>query len=124
MKKSKDIIFSYLKDKCDEQRSNKQNKIIGCTTKEIADALSLQRTNVSAILNKLCDLGKVNKIKGKPIIYMVPLHSENEKSIKIHDSFDTLIGRNESLKKSIQQAKAAIYYLIIFIIVLKKEFRS
>lgn len=58
MKKSEDIIFNYLKDRCNEQKLEGKSNTIGCTTKEIADALSLQRTNVSASLNKLCDRGK------------------------------------------------------------------
>jgi Transcriptional regulators containing an AAA-type ATPase domain and a DNA-binding domain len=110
MKKSEDIIFNYLNDRCNEQKSEDKSKTIGCTTKEIADALSLQRTNVSAILNKLCDAGKIYKIKGKPIVYTVNLSEESEKSIKVNGSFDTLIGGNRSLKKCIQQAKAAILY--------------
>lgn len=110
MKKSEDVIFNYLKDRCNEQRLKDKSKIIGCTTKQIADALSLQRTNVSATLNKLCDSGKIYKIKGKPIIYTVTLSDESQKTINIQGSFDTLIGKNGSLKKCIQQAKAAILY--------------
>lgn len=110
MRKSEEVIFNYLNDRCNEQKSEDKGKTIGCTTKEIADALSLQRTNVSSILNKLCDAGKIYKIKGKPILYTVDLSEENEKSIKISGSLDTLIGGNKSLKKCIQQAKAAILY--------------
>ncbi|NMM65766.1 sigma 54-interacting transcriptional regulator [Clostridium sp. P21] len=110
MKKSEDIIFDYLNDKCTKQRLEGKSKVIGCTTKEITDALSLQRTNVSTILNKLCNSGKVYKIKGKPIIYAVAVTDEMQKSMKVQGSFETLIGRNGSLKKCIQQAKAAILY--------------
>ncbi|MCH5138722.1 sigma 54-interacting transcriptional regulator, partial [Clostridiaceae bacterium UIB06] len=110
MKKSEDIIFNYLKDRCNKQKSEDRNKISGCTTKEIADALSLQRTNVSAILNKLCDAGRIYKIKGKPIVYTVTLSEGGEETPRIHGSFDRLIGGNRSLKKCIQQAKAAILY--------------
>ncbi|WP_423231095.1 family 1 glycosylhydrolase [Clostridium magnum] len=68
----------------------------------------MQRTNVSAVLNKLCDVGKIYKIKGKPIIYTVNLTEKSEEAIKLQGSFDTLIGRNGSLKKCIQQAKASM----------------
>ncbi|WP_160676046.1 sigma-54-dependent transcriptional regulator [Clostridium sp. C8-1-8] len=110
MTKSEEMIFNYLKDRCNEQRTKDKDKQVGCTTKEIAEDLSLQRTNVSAVLNKLCDLGKVYKIKGKPTIYAIALSEEGEQSIKAEGSFDTLIGKQGSLKKCIQQAKAAMLY--------------
>lgn len=114
MRKSEGIIFKYLYEKCKEQKKAGKTEVIGFSTKEIAENLSLQRTNVSTILNALCKEGKVFKIKGKPIIYTVNL-SENsfddgENLKRNTTNFSTLIGRNGSLKKCIQQAKAAILY--------------
>ncbi|WP_206154864.1 sigma 54-interacting transcriptional regulator [Clostridium muellerianum] len=100
--------------KCSDQKRQGVTKTLGCSTKEIADSLSLQRTNVSSILNKLCKEGKIFKIKGKPIIYSVSLcqtQYENEMNLKRNFiNFSTIIGRNRSLKKCIEQAKAAILY--------------
>jgi len=114
MGKSEDIILKYLKDKCKLQRSIGKVSVVGCTTKEIADDLSLQRTNVSSLLNKLCNNGEVSKIKGKPIIYYVNLTSviQNDEKKPLMNSLDfsNLTGGNKSLKKSIQQAQAAILY--------------
>lgn len=114
MKKSEDIIFNYLYEKCEEQKKEGKTEGIGFSTKEIANGLCLQRTNVSSALNVLCKEGKVFKIKGKPIIYTVSLSEseyEDNKNLKGSSAnFDTLIGGNRSLKKCIQQAKAAILY--------------
>ncbi|AWI05237.1 sigma 54-interacting transcriptional regulator [Clostridium drakei] len=114
MKKSEDIVFEYLYNKCKEQKREGLVEKLGCSTKEIADSLTLQRTNVSSILNVMCRQGKIFKIKGKPIIYYVNLckeQCENSKNFKEnYISFNTLIGKNKSLKKCIEQAKAAILY--------------
>lgn len=118
MGKSEDTIFNYLYNECKEQKEEGKFDSIGVSTKEIAEALSLQRTNVSAVLNRLCEEGKVFKIKGKPIIYTVNLSQnspdnlseKNEDPSSTSVNFDTLIGSNRSLKKSVQQAKAAILY--------------
>jgi transcriptional regulator with AAA-type ATPase domain/transcriptional regulatory protein LevR len=113
MKKSEDMIFNYLYKKCSDQIKNKSN-IIGCTTKEIAESLSLQRTNVSSILNSLYNRGRISKIKGKPVIYTINVNLDPNKDIidleEESSSFNTIIGKDGSLKKYIQQAKAAILY--------------
>lgn len=114
MGKSENMILKYLSDKCKEQKSSGKSSNVGCSTREIADDLSLQRTNVSSLLNRLCDDGKIFKIKGKPIIYYVNLSSsfkDDKAKPSINGSnFSNLIGGNKSLKKSIQQAQAAILY--------------
>lgn len=113
MGKSDDIIFKYLQDKCEEQKKE-EVQVIGYSTKEIAEGLSLQRTNVSATLNRLCEEGKVFKTKGKPVLYSVNASEGYEIDRENHStlpaSFNTIIGGNKSLKKSIEQAKAAILY--------------
>lgn len=103
MKKTEQKVYDYLIEECGSQAKKEKT---GCTTKEIAEALSLQRTNVSAILNRLCDKGKVLKIKGKPVLYRPSFSNDDQFS----GSFDTLIGSDKSLKKCIQQSKAAILY--------------
>ncbi len=111
MKKSEDTILKYLHDKCKEQKNQEKT---GCSTKEIAEELSLQRTNVSTILNSLCKEGKVFKVKGKPIIYTVNLtegvSEDSKKSFSTSINFNSIVGGNRSLKKCIQQSKAAILY--------------
>lgn len=110
LKKKEERILQFLYNRCENQRKTGKTEIIGCTTKEIANALSLQRSNVSAILNRLYAEGKVMKIKGKPVIYTVNGFHDGNRTFDITGSFDTLIGSDKSLKKCIQQAKAAILY--------------
>lgn len=110
LKKSKDRILEYLVDQCKKQKSENRTNIIGCSTKEIANALSIQRSNVSSILNKLYKEGKIIKTKGKPVIYTANLTENGNKTYKTNLNFSSLIGGKGSLKKSVQQAKAAILY--------------
>ncbi|WP_422448820.1 sigma 54-interacting transcriptional regulator [Thermoanaerobacterium sp. DL9XJH110] len=105
MKKVKERVLQYLVEQCSNKKTVK-----GCTTQEIADALSLQRSNVSAVLNKLYAEGKVFKLKTKPVLYTVSPLDDNRNVRRTNLSFDTLIGKEGSLKKCIQLAKAAILY--------------
>lgn len=103
MKKVKDRVYEYLLSRCREKNT-------GCTTQEIADALYMQRSNVSAALNKLYAEGKILKIKGKPVLYTVGPAGEGKVPKNASMSFDNLIGKDGSLKKCIQLAKAAVLY--------------
>lgn len=100
MKKIKERVYEFLL----------KNNPRGCTTQEIAAALSMQRSNVSAALNELYAEGKIFKIKGKPVLYTVGALDEGKSTRKTCLTFDTLIGKDGSLKKCIQLAKAAILY--------------
>ncbi|TDT51072.1 sigma 54-interacting transcriptional regulator [Fonticella tunisiensis] len=83
----------------------------GLSAGEIAQRLNMQRSNVSSILNELYRQGLVLKIKGKPVIYTTyPSKKIRDQSVKENANFDMLIGSDKSLKKCIQQAKAAILY--------------
>lgn len=108
-KKVEDFILDFLTDQCLVQKK-KNGQISGCTTNSIAEAIEIQRANASSILNKLYKEGKIMKVKGRPVLYIVDPKKENKKSLSATSSFDRLIGINSSLKKSIQQAKAAILY--------------
>lgn len=113
MTKSQALIYRYLRDSCREQYEAGDGQSIGSSTAEIAAALKLQRTNVSAVLNQLVKAGKVQKVKGKPMIYRVNPMDEAVEEVEVSGpalDFNTLIGSGKSLKKSIQQAKAAILY--------------
>lgn len=109
----------------------------GLAAKEIADQLKMERSNVSFELNNLVRAKKVLKIKTFPVRYipievvnanlhvnipegleevktlflLVDKQSEKEKKYQVKTNpFQTMIGANSSLKRSISQAKAAIYY--------------
>ena len=91
-------------------------EIKGISASEIADILGLQRTNVSSDLNKLFKDGRIEKLKGKPVLYKVNNLNfliKEEKDNVIDDDkdiFSEIIGENLSLKNAVQQAKAAIIY--------------
>ncbi|WP_426350096.1 sigma 54-interacting transcriptional regulator [Alloiococcus sp. CFN-8] len=103
MKSSRDLILDYIKNNYDDRK--------GFSAMDIAEAMGMQRSNASSILNDLYRQGILLKIKGKPVIYA--LNSTGGTAITEHKegtNFDALTGCDKSLKKSIQQAKAAIMY--------------
>jgi transcriptional regulatory protein LevR/transcriptional regulator with AAA-type ATPase domain len=108
--KNENLIVDYIYKVCMMQKE-KDMKVIGCSTNDIADNFKLQRSNVSSILNKNYKNGNLLKIKGKPTMFIHNFKKEeNEKNLFETSNFDMLIGSNGSLKRSIQQAKAAILY--------------
>lgn len=78
----------------------------GATTQQLADRFSMQRTNMSAILNRLVAQQRIVKRAGKPVIFTAPQTT----SPKLQAGFELLIGGDSSLKLCIQKAKAAILY--------------
>lgn len=105
-----DTIYEAVKELCDKQLMT--GKYIGVTSYEIAKQLGLQRTNVSADLNRLCKEGKLIKIDGKPVYFKMNNGFEenvNQESI-IYEEFDNLIGFDASLKGPVLAAQAAIVY--------------
>lgn len=75
------------------------------TTQYLSENLSMQRTNLSSILNQLVRDGDIIKINGRPVLYQL----SEEKCIK-KDEFEALIGWDSSLKEAVMLAKAAILY--------------
>lgn len=113
LKKSEDLVLEYLQKKCAEQKKhNPSDGSNGYSAGDIAEALQMQRTNVSALLNKLYHMGKIIKTKGKPVLYALDFscRGRDRAQQQSNNTFDALIGSSQSLKKCIQQAKAAILY--------------
>lgn len=85
----------------------------GMTAAEVAEKLMIDRSNASRYMSELYKSKHIEKTAGRPVVYSV--HSESEET-KVHVdnstmvTFDKLVGENDSLKVSIQQAKAAILY--------------
>lgn len=75
-----------------------------CTAQELASKMDLDRTNISRYLNELVKDGQAKKCDGRPVKF-VAIPPVNQ-----HQSFDTLIGSQDSLKNQVQKAKAAILY--------------
>lgn len=98
MKSNKDKIYEFIK------LSTSGEGTEGVSTVYIAEALSLQRTNVSSVLNQLVKEEKVDKTNGRPVKYFAVKES------KIIDCFSKLIGAQGSLRQAVQLAKAAVLY--------------
>lgn len=99
MKQKKEKVYDFIKlhGAVTEQK--------GISTSYIAKVMSLQRTNVSSMLNELVKEGRIQKTNGRPVRYFV-LEDEAEKE----DCFSKVIGCEGSLKHVIQLAKAAVLY--------------
>ncbi|MCR3760888.1 sigma 54-interacting transcriptional regulator [Clostridium felsineum] len=104
------IVFAFLKENCERQK--REGKALGCTTEYISKALNMQRTYVSSLLNSMYKNDKVIKLKHKPVIYIVKSDDNVIKKQKgnLLLNFKGLIGSDKSLKKCVQQAKAAMLY--------------
>ncbi|WP_297639772.1 sigma 54-interacting transcriptional regulator [uncultured Clostridium sp.] len=124
-------IYSYIEGKSKEYTKSSDLREKGIDALEISEELKILRNNVSKELNVLCRMGKLIKVKTRPVKYfdkekletLLEIKIKNdmsieelEKSIKymISDAekcpFDYLIGFKTSLKNQIEQAKAAIMY--------------
>lgn len=102
-----------MKSRKEEILALLQKKKIGMTAADIAEELQIDRSNASRYLSELSKEGTVIKGTGRPVIYDIALE-EDEERIHVDNSsevsFENLVGANDSLKVSIQQAKAAILY--------------
>ncbi len=118
MERRIDRIYQYV---CDHAH---------VTTKEVADALLLQRTNASKDLNLLVKEGTLQKTDGRPVRYfaqvqessLTQMTKETFSTVKAErpekrilakpqgDVFSRIIGSTGSMKNAVDQAKAAILY--------------
>jgi len=78
----------------------------GVSTKYIAEALNMQRTNVSSILGTLVEEGQIQKTNSRPVLYYI----KGDADLAADTCFSSLIGYNGSLKRAVQLAKAAVLY--------------
>lgn len=100
MKPNKEKIYDFIKLHGTGEHS------IGVSTNYIAEALSMQRSNVSSTLNILVKEKKINKISGRPVLYHV-----SDDLLKCDDEcFKNLVGYDGSLKRYIHLAQAAVLY--------------
>lgn len=113
----------YKKDKVMEVlKSSYRENGKGITANRLSEKTGIARNNISTYLNQLFNQGMVTKIKGRPVYYIpanVNIDKEESfdatKEIKIEtkikkDSFETLIGRTQSLRPIIEKCKVAMLY--------------
>ena len=101
MKNIKEMIYELVRSEALKHPDGR-----GVETAEVAAQLHLQRTNASALLNRLCDEGRLRKSTGRPVVYALPAAPDTTES----SCFRSLIGYNGSLRSAVQLAKAAILY--------------
>lgn len=65
MKSNKEKIYDFI------QMHDTAEQEGGVSTTYIAQALSLQRTNVSSLLNALVEEGRIHKSNGRPVLYSI-----------------------------------------------------
>ena len=100
MKSNKEKIYDFI------QMHQTTENGGGVTTAYIAQAMSLQRTNVSSLLNALVEEGRVQKSNGRPVLYSITCTIANDEE----ECFCKMTGWNGSLQHAIQLAKAAVLY--------------
>lgn len=113
----------YKKDKVMKvlESSYRENEK-GITANQLSEKTGIARNNISTYLNQLFNEGMVTKIKGRPVYY-IPVNlnlNKNEllgikKGTKVEnkikkDSFETLIGKEHSLRPIIEKCKVAMLY--------------
>ena len=126
-------IFAYVEAESAKFTKETLHERGGLDAQEIADALGILRNNVSKELNALFREDRIVKFGGRPVRYFEravlekllgaplpagPLAYESvaacEKELTAQQQpenpFDALIGAHRSLKRQVEQAKAAILY--------------
>lgn len=122
-------IHAYIKEKSNLYKFSDLQGRVGIDAGKIAEALDILRNNVSMELNALYRQGKIIKIMGRPVLFFDRQVLENllgeslanstnqvnsiEEILPKHQMktpFDYLVGADSSLKKQVEQAKAAILY--------------
>ena len=81
MKSNKEKVYDFIRLHADEKADR------GISTAYIADAMELQRTNVSSILNLLVQEGRIQKCNGRPVLYKV-----GREESTLEECFSDLIG--------------------------------
>lgn len=124
-----DKIYQFIKE-WSVGETLQAGEPIGIEAGDVAERLQIIRSNVSRELNNLHRQGKIVKFSGRPVRYFdkaafEQIHSNESQAALMPDvaaltpvegtartksAFDCLIGSDGSLKKQIEQAKAAILY--------------
>ncbi len=131
--KRQERIFSYIEEASGKFTKEQLRARGGFDAQEIAEALGILRNNVSKELNELYREDRIVKFGGRPVRYLeraalekllgaeLPAgppayesvaHCEKELAAErqAENPFDALIGAHRSLKRQVEQAKAAILY--------------
>ena len=132
--KRSERIYEYIRERSQELAPKDLQGRIGFDAQEIADALDILRNNVSKELNALHRDDRIVKFTGRPVLYFDKATLEEmlgaelgagpcqyadvaacRRSVApepggVDNPFARLIGAESSLKRQVEQAKAAILY--------------
>lgn len=123
-------IYSYIEEKSEAWPEEKLKGRVGFGAQEIAEALGILRNNVSKELNALQRQGRIVKFSGRPVLYFDRACLESALGVTLgecqfddveaicqsktpqepENPFARLIGADRSLRRQVEQAKAAILY--------------
>ncbi len=125
-------IYAYIQQESAAWPGDQVKGRIGFDAQQIANALDILRNNVSKELNALHRQGKIVKFSGRPVLYFdkaclesmlgvalgegdcqfddVESISQSKAPPEPENPFARLIGADRSLKRQVEQAKAAILY--------------
>lgn len=125
-------IYAYIQQGSEAWPGDQVTGRIGFDAQQIAAALDILRNNVSKELNELHRQGKIVKFLGRPVLYFdkaclesalgvelgegacqfddVEAISQSKAPAEPENPFARLIGADRSLKRQVEQAKAAILY--------------
>lgn len=125
-------IYAYIQRESAAWPGDQVTGRIGFDAQQIAAALDILRNNVSKELNELHRQGKIVKFLGRPVLYFdkaclesalgvelgegacqfddVEAISQSKAPAEPENPFARLIGADRSLKRQVEQAKAAILY--------------
>ncbi|WP_028991809.1 sigma 54-interacting transcriptional regulator [Thermoanaerobacter thermocopriae] len=130
---NKEKVLNYIRDKLKNISDSDvlKSRNFGITAEDLSETLGISRANISHILNKLVRDKLLVKLVSRPVYYLTREKAEEligesiGESISLNDFialikkanrksstdiFENLIGYNGSLKKQVEQAKAAILY--------------
>ncbi|WP_017413757.1 sigma-54-dependent transcriptional regulator [Clostridium tunisiense] len=108
-------IYNALQSLCNNHQ-NGSGKIKGFTAEEVAKLMNMKRPNVVREFAKLINEGLMEKATGRPVLYYVknynkPSVERINEALLLEDSvFNSITGKELSLKHCITLAKAAIIY--------------
>ncbi len=126
-----DRIYEYIQQESRKYAREQLKGHVGVDARQIAEALDVLRNNVSMELNVLHRQDRIVKIMGRPVRYIDKEALENlletdlgegpcqfncieecvrENTVAERNPFERLIGAENSLKRQVEQAKAAILY--------------
>ncbi len=129
--KREERIYEYIQTQSQNMAGDDFKGRVGFDAQEIASALDILRNNVSKELNSLYRQGVIVKFLGRPVRYFDKGELESRLGVQLGEGpfqfesvegiaplaeakpanpFARLIGADRSLRKQVEQAKAAILY--------------